>query len=191
MPPPMTSVSTRPSRFDSTASLSETLLPPSTATNGQALGEGGIVGLLPRLETQVLEQQDLAWRQLLGGPGGLVAGDVVDEADWEPEQVPEHAGDRLQRVLVDPLALGPAEVRAADHPGVPLDQVAQGRQRRAHAQVVGDPALIVQRHVEVVADQDAPPVDLGRIDRPQRERHRRPYRSWPPTSAARSTSRFE
>ena len=36
MPPPTTRLSTRPRRLSSTSSLSETLLPPSTAVNGRS-----------------------------------------------------------------------------------------------------------------------------------------------------------
>src|SRR5207253_3804970 len=79
-------------------------------------------------------------------------------------------------------ALRPAEVRAnANLGGAALEQQPQRRQRSANAGVVGD-AAVLERNVEIRADEDDLPVDVRGLDRP-REAHS--------TFDTRSTSRHE
>ena len=60
------------------------------------------------------------------------------------------------------LPLGPAEVRAGDDRRALLLQPPQRRHRGADAEVVGD-AAVLERHVEVAADEDAPAVDRRQV----------------------------
>ncbi len=146
---------------------------------GEPVGQVGVVLLLARLVAEVLEQQHLVAAEGLGGLAGLVAGDVVDEQDLDAEVLGQDRPHRLQRVLRVAPALGPAQVGAADHLGAVVEQPPQGRDRGPDAQVVGDVAVL-QGHVEVVADQDPPPGDVGVVDRAQLHRTRatgRPARS--------------
>ncbi len=52
----------------------------------------------------------------------------------------------------------------------PRDAVADARQRRADARVVGDRAVIVLRHVEVGADEHALAVDVDIAEAQKRHR---------------------
>ena len=52
---------------------------------GEPVGQGGVVLLLARLVTEVLEQQHLVVANGIGGLAGLVAGDAVDEQNLDPE----------------------------------------------------------------------------------------------------------
>ena len=79
------------------------------------------------------------------------------------------------------VALRAAEVRAhGDLAGAALEQQPERRQRRADARVVRD-AAVLERDVEVGADEDALAGDVGGLDGP-RQPHARSF----PT---RSTSR--
>ena len=82
------------------------------------------------------------------------------------------------------LALRPPEVRAEDElRRVALEQELERRQRRADPRVVGD-AAVLERHVEVDADEDALARDVGV---PNRARHDRTTSR----RCTRSTSRHE
>ena len=75
------------------------------------LGQGGepvgqLKAFLAGLVAEVLEQQDRAVAEGLGGLAGLVAGDVVDERDLDPQVLGQDRPDRLQRVRGVALALG-------------------------------------------------------------------------------------
>ena len=107
---------------------------------GERRGELGVVRLLARLEAHVLEHDDLAVDHAVDGLVRLGADDVVDEDDVAAEQALQHAAHRPQRELRVRLALRPAEVADDDDAGAVVDEVAQRRQRRAHAGVVGDGA---------------------------------------------------
>ena len=66
------------------------------------------------------------------------------------------------------LRLRPAEVRADAQLGDPaLEQQLEGRQRGTDARVVGD-AAVLERDVEVGADQHCLPRDLGVANRARR-----------------------
>src|SRR5262245_41122246 len=62
----------------------------------------------------------------------------------------------FERCVLLGIALGPAEVAHHDRACPSVENVLDGRQRRANAPVVGDFArLLVERHVEVDANEDA------------------------------------
>ncbi len=100
-------------------------------------------------------------------------------------------GDRVPGAVL--VGLRAAEVRADPHLGrAAVEQEPQGGQRGADARVVRDGAVL-QRHVQVGADQDGLARDLGVADG-AREPHRAPYAataagSVRPIFATRSTSR--
>ena len=100
--------------------------------------EGRVVALLARVEAQVLEQLD---------PG---------------RQLGEPGADRRHRVALVGRALGPAEVGRGDDRGALLLQPLDGGQRGADAEVVGD-GPVLDRHVEVGAEQDAPAVERREV----------------------------
>ena len=100
--------------------------------------ECGVVALLPRVEPQVLEQLD-AGRELR-----------------EPRPHGRH------RVAVVGLALRPAEVTARGDARAALDEPLDRGQRGADAEVVDDLA-VVERHVEVSAQEHALARDVGQV----------------------------
>ena len=86
------------------------------------------------------------------------------------------------------LALRPAEVRAdADRRGAALEQQLERRQRRADARVVGDGAVL-ERDVQVGADEDDLPRDVGVTDR-ARQPHSAVWRTWKSSSRLPAGSR--
>ena len=87
------------------------------------------------------------------GPG-LLAHHVAHRGNIQPEQLGQPVRHRGQTVLLDHLALGTAQVGGQDQSGTPVEQLLQGGQRGADAEVVGHPAA-VQRYVEVHPDEDA------------------------------------
>ena len=139
------------------------------AAVGELAGEALVVRRLARVEARVLEHVDALVRQELAQP----------------------RRDRSHRVLrAVLLRLRPAEVRAdADLGGVPLEQEVEGRQRGADAGVVGDVAVL-ERHVEVGADEHGLPRDRRVADRAREPRHlRTPRRLRRPAASGRSSRR--
>ena len=97
----------------------------------------------------------------------------------QPAQVLAHRLDPERRVL----ALRAAEMRAdADRRGPALEQQLERRQRGANARVVGDGAVL-ERNVQVGANEDDLPRDVGVTDR-ARQSHSAVWRTW------KSSSRF-
>jgi len=115
---------------------------------GELRCERRVVRRLPGMETQVLEQQDLARSEGAGCGLDLRSHTVPRRLHGPPEQLREPRRDRRHAQLFDDLALGAAEVRGEDD-GAPLaEQVLDGRQRGADACVVGH-ATALERYVEV------------------------------------------
>jgi hypothetical protein len=126
---------------------------------------------LARVETDVLEQDDVA--RLEGGNhrAGVRPGDVICHLDIGVEQLAEPVSDRLQREPLDPLALGTTHVRDQDDLGALVPQVRDRRQGSADATVIGDDLGVVravgtvgQGDVEVRPDQHGPPGDLEVVE---------------------------
>ena len=164
------------------------------AVRGQDASEAVVVGLLARVEAQVLEQRDLTAAQIADDLAGAVADRLVGQHDLAAEQLGQAGGHRLERELGLDLAVGPAEVRAEDDAGLALDEVADGRQHRGDARVVGDLAVrLRQRDVEVDADEDALALDREILDVGDAlgERHGRVLYSRSATKRARSNRRCE
>ena len=107
-------------------------------TGHQTLHERRVVGGLPRVEAEVVEQ--LHTRCELG----------------------EARPHRLHRERRVRGTLRPAEVRARRHPRAPGGQPLDRRQRGPDAEVVGDDA-VTDGHVEVGPEQDRPPLDVAEV----------------------------
>ena len=71
-----------------------------------------------------------------------------------PSSSDSRCGDRCEAVLRVGRAVGAPEVRADDDAGALIDEGVERGQRRTHAAVVRDDAVL-QRNVEVTADDDA------------------------------------
>ncbi len=182
--PPITIESTMPSSASTTPSLSEIFAPPSTATNGcsrlVAQAEQDVDLLLqqpPHRRRHELRRTD---DRCVGAVRGAervvdVAVDAVDEL-WP--RTPGRWPSRPDRTAGSPAARRPAPARrgarapapsstsgsgapfgrprwlARDDVRAALGQPLDRRQRGADAEVVGDRAVVVERDVEVGADQD-------------------------------------
>ena len=147
------------------------------------------LGRLPRVEAEVLQDEDVPVGHRRHGRGGLFADGLRDEGHRTAQELGEPLGDRLKGVLRVGLTLGPAQVRGHDDPRAGVGQREDRRDRGAHPAVIGD-GRALQRHVEVAADQDRParePVQL--LAELLQRAHRR--QSLPPTRVTRSTSRLE
>ena len=95
----------------------------------EGLGEVRVVPLLAGVEAEVLEQQDLAVRELAHGVRGPLADAFFAEGDAAAEELGEARRHRAQGHLRHALPLGSAQMRRRDHPGSALDQAAQRRNR--------------------------------------------------------------
>ena len=136
----------------------------------EALHEGGVVGLLARIEAQVLGQLD---------PGA---------------QRPQPLAHRVHLPAGVRGAGRPAEMRAGHHLGPLVLEPAQRRQRGRDPEVVGHrgpaPHADVEGDVEVDPHQHPLPVERGEIPQ-ERDAAEGVHEGQPPTSTARSTRRLE
>ncbi len=131
---------------------------------GQGLGEARIVRLLLGVEAQVLEEQQVAGTQLADRDLHSGAQRVAGHAHVATQQLAEPIRDRLEAKRVVDLALRPAQVAGQDHCRAALQQIADRGQAGPDAGVVGDPP-VVERHVEVGAQEDALSADVDIPDR--------------------------
>ena len=187
-------VSARPPRFRSTPSLSSTFAPPATRTNGRStspskrsevleLGQQEQTGIrgqqvrdrlrrgvrAVRRPEGVVDVELHAFRELPRGRG------VVRRLAREEARVLEHPKPLVRKELGEPCrdgrdreggirSLGPAEVGAHDDlGGTALEEQLERRQRGPDPRVVGD-LPVLERDVEVAADEDALAVDVGGLD---------------------------
>ncbi len=160
---------------------------------GERLRKRGIVLFLFRVEAQVLEQDDLGSAMRCGHGGFRRLADAVGRKDDVAlQQLPQSIGDRLQAELRRRLALRPPQVRRKNDRRALVERVVNGRQRRGDARVVGDRAVL-DRHVEVDADEDALAAEIEVLDRVFRHRrYPEPLERWHRYSFfSRSTQRLE
>ena len=153
---------------------------------GERLGELGIVGLLPGVEAQVLEEQQVARAQLVDGVLDARAERVAGHPHRAAKELAEPIGDRLEPKRVVDLAVRTPEVAGQDHDRALLEEVDQGRQAGPDPGVIGDPP-VVERDVEVGAQEDALAADVDVADGLEASIGARHSRS--PMKAARSATR--
>jgi hypothetical protein len=113
-----------------------------------------VVGLLLGMETQVLEEQDLAWLEAAEGIGRPYPQGIAGDRHVAPKELRETLGNGPQPVRLDDLALGPTEVAGQDHRRALLEEQGDGRDRGPDARIVLDLAVL-DGHVEVDADEHA------------------------------------
>ena len=134
------------------------------ATGSELLRKLGIVLLLTLVETDVLENEDLA--RLDGGDSlsSLLAVGVGDKGNIETRELSELLGDGLEGQLgLEAGALGTAEVAHENDASVVLNEVVDGGQGSLDAGGVANDAIL-DRHVEVNADENALAVDIDVAD---------------------------
>ena len=130
----------------------------------ELLGDLGIVLLLTLIEADVLENEDLA--RLDGGNSlsSLLAVGVGDKGNVETRELSELLGDRLEGQLgLEAGALGTAEMAHEDDASVVLNEVVDGGQGSLDTGGVANDAIL-DRHVEVNADENALAVDIDVAD---------------------------
>ena len=127
------------------------------AERGVAFSELLVVALLADVEAHVLEQADAAVTERIADRPGRVAQVVANERHLTTEQLGETLGDRGEGLALVELAFGRTpEVGHHHDAGAGLDRVLQRRQRGADALVGGDPPVL-ERHVQVLADEQPLP----------------------------------
>ena len=140
------------------------------AERRQRLRKTRIVGLLALVEAQIFEQRDLA--RLEGGDNPLRLGtDAVGRKLHRPAA--DRAAQRLDDRAQGLRRVGPfraPEMRHDDHLGAFRDQRLDGRRKALDAGRIGDLAVL-DRHVQIGADQHALPADIEIVDRAE-PRHR-------------------
>ena len=118
-----------------------------------------------------LEHEHVAGLEGLDGSGRLLTVGVGDEGHVQAGELGELGGDGLQGELGLEAGAGrAAEVAHEDDARVVIDQVLDRGQRGLDAGGVADDAVL-DRHVEVNADQDALAVDIDVADGLLGERH--------------------
>lgn len=118
----------------------------------------GILGatLLLGVETQVLEQNDLAVRSLVHGLLGLGANAVLGESDALVEKLLKHGNNGLQAVLGVDLAIGATQV-GHEHNGLGTvgDGILDGGQGTDDTLGVGNVLVLIEGDIEVNLFQSA------------------------------------
>ena len=111
----------------------------------------------PRIEADVLQQQDVAVGEPFGPGQRVAADDIAGQLHVPAELLTERRGDRRQRQLRVGPVFRPTQVRGDHHLGAGVDKRLQRRHRGGDPARVGDDALVVERDVQVGAHQHAPP----------------------------------
>ena len=120
---------------------------------GKLFGKGGVILLLLGAEADVLQQHDLAGLERRGHGLGQRADDVLGQRDVHVQKFPQPLRNGLKAHGGVDLSLWAAQVRAQDDRRFLLQQIADGGKRAADANIIGDLALIVHRHVEVATEK--------------------------------------
>ena len=120
----------------------------------QALGKLGIIGLFLGAETDVFQQHDLTGLDAVGHHLGNGAVDVSSHGHLDVQEFLQSSGHGLEAHLGIDLALGAAQMGAQDDGGIVLQQITDGGQSAADADIIGDLAVLIQRHVEIAAQED-------------------------------------
>ncbi len=135
----------------------------NVAERGELRDELRIVVLLALVEAGILEAEDFALPH--GGDGSLRS--FADAVRCERHRPVEHPGNgrdqRLQRLLRIKSFRTP-EMRQQDHLAALVGNFPDGRSRARDAGRIGDLAVL-DRHIEVDADQHAFAPDIGLIER--------------------------
>ena len=111
--------------------------------------------LLAGFKSEVFKEEDLPALEGFNALFHLLTHNLSGKEDGTVQPFGQDTGHTFQTQCGIGL-LGPAQVGRDDDPGPPLDEVAQRRQEGHDPGVVHDVAVLVQRHVEIRPDKDAP-----------------------------------
>lgn len=102
------------------------------------------------METQVLEENNLATRSLVNDLLDIFADTLIGEDDTAAKKLFELRDDGLQAVLEVLLAIRTAEVgHQDDRLGAIVDGILDGGQGTDDTLVVGDLLVLIKGHVEI------------------------------------------
>ncbi len=133
----------------------------------QRLGEGRVILLLAFVEAHVLQQHHVARLHGIDDLLGALAHNLGAEHDVAPQQLLQAARHRAQAEgLLVAFARRSATMAHEHHLGAVVQQLAQGRQRRAQARVVGDVARVIHGGVEIHAHEHALALRVQLVDAP-------------------------
>ena len=120
------------------------------AERSHLAGQRFLVFLLAGIHAAVLQHDDLP------GLHGHAVRPVRDQRDLALHQLAQALGDRRQRVSgLESAFSGTAQVRSHHHRSAGVQRHLQAGHRSADARVFGDAAVVVLRHVQVGADENA------------------------------------
>ena len=122
---------------------------------GQLLSLRVVLAGLARIESDVLQQQDVAVSQALGTRQRIGTDNIAGQLNVSAQLGGQLGGDRLQRVPRIRSTFRTAQMRGHDHLGAGVGECLEGRHRCVDATRVGDGTGGVERHIEVAAHQDA------------------------------------
>ena len=132
----------------------ESVVDENISQRSQSLGKLGIIGFFLGAETDVFQQHDLAGLDAVGHHLSDGADDVGGDGHLDVQELFQRGGNGLQAHLGIDLALGAAQMGAQDDGGIVLQQITDGGQSAADADIIGDLAVLIQRHVEIAAQED-------------------------------------
>jgi hypothetical protein len=145
-------------------SRAEGVVDEEIAEPGQVRGEISVVGLLARIEAEVLDHEDVARLQGRGGAFHLRTGDRGNRGNPLPEELAQPTRDRSHGIRRICFSLRSPEMRRQDDRRPSVQQVLNRRQRRSDAGVVGH-FTVAQRHIEIDPHQRSLAVHVGLGDR--------------------------
>ncbi len=128
------------------------------------LRKGLLVLRLFLVEADVLQHHDLTVFERCGLRLRVVADDIGCQCDLAAEQFGQAINGRLHAELGFGAALGTTQVGDQDDLGTLIGQVRDGRQSTADALVIRDLTFLIQRDVEVNADDNPLTLDLDIFD---------------------------
>mmetsp|Transcript_5922 Transcript_5922/g.17808 ORF Transcript_5922/g.17808 Transcript_5922/m.17808 type:complete len:393 (+) Transcript_5922:213-1391(+) len=140
------------SRTMGTVSTSKSIVHVHISVRSKLLGKLGVVLLLLLVESDILQEEDVAIVHLADHALDLRADAVGRHLHVLAEELAQTAGDRLERELVLRSRLWSAQVRRQDHLGASVDEVLHRRDRGTDTGVIRDLGA-VERHVEITSDQ--------------------------------------
>lgn len=112
------------------------------------LGHIQVVLGLAQHKTDIFQQHDLARAQAGRHQLGAAAHGLGHEEDVAVQELLQPQPNGLQGVFFLVAELGPADVAAQNHAGAVAQQILDGGQRLDNPAVVGDIAVVVQRHMK-------------------------------------------
>ena len=121
----------------------------------EGLAFGVVLGGFCSVETDVFEQNDLAFTQLCDSCASGVPHGVFCQGDLGSGHFGQTFGNGSQRVVGVHLTLGASQVGGDDDLGTRVQQGAQGRQSGLDTAVIGDVLVGVKGDIEVGAHEDA------------------------------------